>query len=73
MNKLLVNKRSRLIGVAVLLAVSTTPAAAEYYIIRETAVGPCKIVDSRPAEPKTIVGGDGRPVGYDAGEDRASE
>jgi hypothetical protein len=49
-------RTSILIGVGLLLV--TTPAIAEYYIVRETAVGPCKIVESRPDDAKSIVGGD---------------
>lgn len=34
------------------------PASAEYYIVRESAAGPCHIVDSKPADSKTIIGTD---------------
>ena len=37
---------------------SAAPALADYYIVRESAAGPCHIVDSKPADSKTIVGGD---------------
>jgi hypothetical protein len=36
---------------------SAAPAFAEYYIVREGPTGPCKIVAHRPADSKTIVGG----------------
>jgi len=37
---------------------AAAPAWADYYIVRESAAGPCRIVDSRPADSKSIVGGD---------------
>ena len=37
---------------------AAVPASADYYIVRESAAGPCRIVDSRPADSKTVVGGD---------------
>ena len=37
---------------------SAAPAFADYYIVRESAAGPCHIVDSKPADGKTVVGGD---------------
>jgi hypothetical protein len=37
---------------------AAAPAYAEYYIVRETAAGPCRIVDQKPADSKTIVGTD---------------
>lgn len=37
---------------------AATPAWADYYIVRESAAGPCRIVDNKPADTKTIVGGD---------------
>jgi hypothetical protein len=37
---------------------STGPAFADYYIVRESAAGPCHIVDNKPADSKTIVGTD---------------
>ena len=37
---------------------AATPAWADYYIVRESAADPCCIVDSRPADSKSIVGGD---------------
>lgn len=37
---------------------SAAPAFADYYIVRESAAGPCHIVDSKPANSKTIVGTD---------------
>lgn len=37
---------------------SAAPAFADYYIVRESAAGPCHIVDSKPADSKTVVGSD---------------
>jgi hypothetical protein len=47
----------------VLLAAAATIAAAapgwaDYYIIRESPAGPCRIVASPPADSESIVGGD---------------
>ena len=43
------------VGTAILTA---APAFADYYIVREGLTNPCKVVDSRPLDSKTIVGGD---------------
>ncbi|HZR60785.1 MAG TPA: hypothetical protein VFA80_07535 [Xanthobacteraceae bacterium] len=52
----------RNILIPALLAAATltaaAPAFADYYIVRESAAGPCHIVDSKPADSKSIVGGD---------------
>jgi hypothetical protein len=37
---------------------ATAPAFADYYIVRESPAGPCRIVDSKPADSKAIVGTD---------------
>jgi hypothetical protein len=37
---------------------ATAPASADYYIVRESPAGPCRIVDNKPADSKTIVGTD---------------
>lgn len=49
-----------LLGVAAIaMALSTVPAFADYYIVREGSSGPCRIVEQRPTDTKTvIVGGD---------------
>lgn len=47
-----------MIVVALLGAIA--PAFRDYYIIREGAVGPCKVVGQRPSDTKVIVGGPGR-------------
>jgi hypothetical protein len=46
-----------LISAAALMVVAA-PARAEYYIVRESAAAPCQIVESRPTDDDTIVGGD---------------
>jgi histidinol-phosphate/aromatic aminotransferase/cobyric acid decarboxylase-like protein len=43
------------VGAAIL---TTAPTFADYYIMRESLTAPCKVVDSRPLDSKTIVGGD---------------
>lgn len=37
---------------------AAAPARADYYIIRGSAAGPCRIVEDKPADSKTIVGTD---------------
>ena len=37
---------------------AAAPARADYYIVRESAAGPCHIVDSKPTDSKTVVGTD---------------
>lgn len=37
---------------------AAAPAFADYYIVRESPTGPCRIVDKKPADSKTIVGTD---------------
>ena len=44
--------------VAMAMLSAAAPAFADYYIVRESAAGPCHIVDSKPADSKTIVGTD---------------
>jgi hypothetical protein len=46
-----------LLAAAAMIA-AAAPAWADYYIVRESPAGPCRIVDSRPADGKSIVGGD---------------
>lgn len=52
---------NRLIPALLAAAAALSPAApafADYYIVRESATGPCHIVDSKPMDSKTIVGTD---------------
>ena len=49
--------------ISVLLAVraairTAAPAFADYYIVRKGLTNPYKVVDGRPLDGKTIVGGD---------------
>lgn len=37
---------------------AAAPAWADYYIVRERAAGPCHIVDNKPLDSKSMVGGD---------------
>jgi hypothetical protein len=46
-----------LVSAGVMLAIST-PSMAEYYIVRESAAAPCRIVQNRPIGADTIVSGD---------------
>lgn len=36
---------------------AVAPAFGDYYIVRQTPVGPCKVVGQQPADTKMIVGG----------------
>jgi hypothetical protein len=40
------------------MLVIATPSMAEYYIVRESAAAPCRIVQNRPIDADTIVSGD---------------
>jgi hypothetical protein len=37
---------------------AAAPAFADFYIVRESPAGPCRIVDNKPADSKSIVGTD---------------
>jgi hypothetical protein len=43
---------------AAVILVTATPSIADYYIVRESAAAPYRIVESRPTDADTIVGGD---------------
>jgi hypothetical protein len=43
-------------SVAALLAIAT-PALADFWIVRDSATGPCRIVDVKPTDTKIIVVG----------------
>jgi hypothetical protein len=49
--------KMRLFVAAATLALLTTPAFAEFWIVREGSVGPCRIVSVRPVDPKIIIVG----------------
>jgi hypothetical protein len=46
-----------LISATVMLAIAT-PSVADYYIIRESAAAPCRVVQNPPIDADTIVSGD---------------
>jgi hypothetical protein len=52
--------RKRIITVIAAAAAlsAAAPAFADYYIVRESPAGPCRIVDSKPADSTRIVGTD---------------
>jgi hypothetical protein len=57
-NRLMTNRLiPALLAVAAALS-SAAPAFADYYIVRESAAGPCHIVDGKPTDSKTVVGTD---------------
>lgn len=37
---------------------AAAPAFADYYILRESPTGPCRIVDTKPADSTRVVGTD---------------
>jgi hypothetical protein len=47
-----------LAAAAALPAAAGAPAFADYYIVRESPAGPCRIVDGKPADSTRIVGTD---------------
>jgi hypothetical protein len=52
---------NRLIPIVLAAAAASSfaaPAFADYYIVRESAAGPCHIVDNKPMDSKTIIGSD---------------
>jgi len=50
--------KTKLLAAAVVLAASAAPALADFFIVREGPTGPCRIVETRPADTKIIVVGD---------------
>jgi hypothetical protein len=46
-----------LISATVILAIAT-PSMADFYIIRESAAAPCRVVQNRPMDADTILSGD---------------
>jgi hypothetical protein len=49
---------SVLLAAAAALPAAAAPAYADFYIVRESPTGPCRIVDHKPADSKAIVGTD---------------
>ncbi|HEY7243248.1 MAG TPA: hypothetical protein VH678_05125 [Xanthobacteraceae bacterium] len=49
-------KSKLLIAGALAAAAYTTPALADFYVVRE-GTGPCRVVETRPTDTKTIVVG----------------
>ena len=50
----------KLLIASVVLAAFATPALADFWIVRDTPTGPCRIVDVKPTGTAIIVGGEGR-------------
>jgi len=49
--------KTKLIAAAIAAAAFATPALADFFIVREGATGPCRIVESRPTDAKFVVVG----------------
>jgi hypothetical protein len=48
----------KLMIAAIAAAAFTTPALADFFIVREGPTGPCRIVETRPSDTKIVVVGD---------------
>jgi hypothetical protein len=46
-----------LIAAAAVATTFATPALADFFIVREGPTGPCRIVETRPADTKIVVVG----------------
>jgi hypothetical protein len=49
--------RTTALAVAIAATAFAVPALADFYIVREGASGPCRVVDTRPTDARTIVVG----------------
>jgi hypothetical protein len=49
--------KTRIMAAAIAATVFGTPAFADYLIVREGSSGPCRVVESRPTDTKTVVVG----------------
>ena len=47
----------RMLAAAIGATLFATPALADFFIVREGASGPCRVVDARPTDGRTIVVG----------------
>jgi hypothetical protein len=48
----------KLLAAAVAVTAFATPAFADFFIVREGASGPCRIVETRPTDTKILIVGD---------------
>jgi hypothetical protein len=49
--------KARILVAAIAATAFATPVLADFFIVREGASGPCRVVDTRPTDAKTIVVG----------------
>jgi len=57
------NKKAKLLSATVAalgITAISTPALADFWIVREGPTGKCMVVDRKPTDSKIIVGGDGK-------------
>ena len=47
----------RMLAAAIGATLFATPALAEFFIVRESVTAPCRVVDARPTDGRTIVVG----------------
>ena len=47
--------KRKLLAAATAIAAAATPALADFWIVRDSPTGPCRIVEVRPTDPKVIV------------------
>jgi hypothetical protein len=47
----------KLLAVSALAMTFATPAFADFWIVREGNTGPCRIVETRPSDNKTLIVG----------------
>jgi len=49
--------KTKLIAAAIAATAFATPALADFFIVRDGPAGPCRIVETRPTDAKTVVVG----------------
>jgi len=49
--------RAKLLIAGVAVAALTTPALADFWIVRDTPTAQCRIVEMRPTDPKIVIVG----------------
>ena len=45
----------KLLAAGAVAVTFATPAFADFYIVREGNAGPCRVVESRPSDTKTVI------------------
>jgi hypothetical protein len=49
--------KTKLLAATAIIVAFATPALADFFIVREGASGPCRIVETRPTDTKIVVVG----------------